>query len=249
MSPSEVAILIVLIIAIIGIGGFFAKTVLDNNSRKADGQSSGLIPTYTLSPSETPSPEPTQLITTTPIPGWSKFEFANPPGELWLPESYEGGDTVNYPDIVLLSAEIFIDDQEFIDDIKNLIEIPEVVFFAFDTDSEGVIRFAYVMSEELDPDLDVTLDVYMNVLSDNAAEDGAKVVGRTTVQTDQYEAGRIVIENKVPAGDLEAFIHLTIYSIRLDNTMWNVAFRTGRDEYNDYLPVMDDVVNTFRVHP
>ena len=243
MSPSEIAILIVLIIAILVIGGFFVKTVIDNSSKQANRQTSILPPTYT------PSPEPTQPTTPTPIPGFNRFEFASPSGEIWLPEGYEGGDTITYPDIVLLTTEIFTEDQKFIDDVKNLIEIPEVVFFAFDSYSTGVIRFVYIMGEPLNPDLNITLDYYMNSLADSAKADGAKVIGRTIYQMDRYQAGRVVIENLVPAGDLDAYIHLTIYTIHLENTMWNIAFRTGRDEFNDYLPVMEDIVNTFLLHP
>jgi len=243
MSPVELAILIVLLIASLVIGGFFAKTVLDNSSKQANRQTSILIPTHT------PSPEPTLPTTPTPIPGFNRFNFASPPGEIWLPEGYEGGDTITYPDIVLLTTEIFTEDQDFIDDVKNLIAIPEVVFFAFDSNSTGVIRFVYIMGEPLNPDLNITLESYMNALADSAKADGAKVIGRTISQVKQYQTGRTVIENKVPAGNLEAFIHLTIYSIRLENTMWNIAFRTGVDEFNNYLPVMEDIVSTFTLHP
>jgi hypothetical protein len=249
MSPTEIAILIILVIVILVIGGFFAKMILDNSSGRISRQSSNINATSTLAVSDTPTPEPTRPPSPTPIPGWNKFEFAIPPGEIWLPEGYEGGDTITYPDVVLLSAEVFVEDQEFIDDVKNLIEIPEVVFFAFDSNSTGVIRFVYVMGEPIDPDFNVTLDDYMNALANNAKADGTKLVGRTIMPMDRYQVGRTVIENEVPAGEFSAWIHLTIYSIHLEDVMWNIAFRTGRDEFNDYLPVMENVVNTFVLHP
>jgi hypothetical protein len=248
MSPSELAILIVLIVIIAVIGGFFIKTLLDKPSTDPVRRSSGPKPTTTPYPSFTPSPQPPPT-TPTPLPGWHKFEFASPPGEIWLPEGYEGGDTITYPDIVMLSAEVFIEEQFIIDDFKTMIELPGTCFFAFDPKYKDVIRFVLVMSEPIDPDYEITMYEYMDTLVDSAKFGGSWVVDRNIIQLDRYKAGRLVVESKIPVENKSIYVHLTIYSIRQENIMWNIAIRTSRDEFTEYLSVMDDIANSFKLYP
>jgi hypothetical protein len=58
-----------------------------------------------------------------------------------------------------------------------------------------------------------------------------------------------VIEKKIPVADGSVFVNLAVYSIQIENTMWNISIRTSRDEFTEYLSVMDDIANSFVLYP
>ena len=140
-----------------------------------------------------------------------------------------------------------VDDDAFTTSLQNLIENPDVIFFALDTDLTDVIKFMFVSSESIDPDLQITMDDYINQVMDNINET-SRVVERQIVQFDNFPAGKLVGETIVPAGDsVEVSVSIAVYMIRVDNTMWVITFRTGRQDYLSYQETMDAIVNSFWV--
>ncbi len=252
MSPAEIGLLVVLLIVLCILGSFLGNMILGNSSSIVSSEPVAVHqPTYTLAPSVTPSLTPPPRVTPTPMPGWNRFEFADGKAEIWLPESFQGGDTIAYQDIVIITLETYIDDEAFIESAKPLITNPNVLFFAFDTESIGSIRFVYVIAEQLPPDLIITMDDYLNAISDFATADDVRIVGRDIISLDYYsEAGVLTTEHKVPAGtDAHFYMALSTHTIRVDNTMWGIFFRTGRDEFAEYSSTIDTSIRTFYVNP
>lgn len=251
ISPGEMGILVVLIIVICVIGGFLGKMILDNPSTTSLKPAVIHEPTYTIAPSITPSQIPPSRLTSTPMPGWNRFEFAEGKAEIWLPESYQGGDTVAYPDVVIMTLETYIDDDVFVESVKPIILESDTLFFAFDTEPADAIRFVYVIVEQLPPDLIISMNDYLNAVSDYINEDNTRIVGRETKSLDYYsDVGVLTTEVEIPAGEgVYFYVRLCSHVVRVDNTMWGLFFRTSRTEFDEYLSTIDRSVRTFYVNP
>jgi hypothetical protein len=206
-------------------------------------------PTYTLQPSPTVVLTPTPWPTITPIPDWQEYSFTESQARIWLPARYIGGDTATSKDIVMERLRATFNDEAFASDIQGLLAIPEIAFFAFDTEFTNSARFMHVGKEALDPDLALSMDDYLNRLMDTFTGSNDRVVGRQIAELDYYRAGKLVVESKVPAGDVETFVTAAIYLIQVNDTMWFITFRTGRDEFKDYQDIIESSVNSFWVQP
>jgi hypothetical protein len=160
-----------------------------------------------------------------------------------------GGDTKTSSDAIMERLRATFEDDVFASDIQGLIAIPEIAFFAFDTEFDNSARFMHVGKEPLDPDLALSMDDYLNRMMDNFAGGNDRVVERQIAQLDYYSAGKLVVESKVPAGEVEIFVTMVVYMIEIDDTMWFITFRTGRDEYVSQQPVIEASVNSFWVQP
>jgi len=202
-------------------------------------------PTYTLQPSPTVVFSPTPWPTITPIPDWQEYSFADNQARIWLPASYIGGDTITSSAAIMEKLRATFDDEAFANDIQGLMATPEVSFFAFDTEFTSVVRFMFVGKEALSPDLVVTLDDYLNIVVDNSTNGSSRVVERQVTQQDYYQVGKLVVESKIPAEDVEVYVTLATYVIQVDNTMWLITFRTGREEFGSYRQIIESIANSF----
>ena len=206
-------------------------------------------PTYTLQPSPTAIVAPTAWPTVTPIPNWQVYSFANSQAKIWLPESYIGGEPATSSDMLKENLRTIYNDEAFSRDIEGLLAIPEIDFFAFDTEFVDSARFMYVGTEALNPDLDLSMDYYLNRMMDNFTGASDRVVERQIEQLEHYQAGKLVIESKVPVGDTEKFVSMAIYLVRVDDTMWFITFRTGREEFKEQQQTIETSANSFWVQP
>jgi hypothetical protein len=201
-------------------------------------------PTYTLQPSPTPFFTTTPWPTITPIPDWQEYSFADGQARIWLPASYIGGDTATSSGAIMEKLKATIDDEAFANDIQGLIASPEVSFFAFDTEFTSAVRFMFIGNETLSPDLVITMDDYLNSMM-NTTDGSNRVVERQVTQLDNNPAGILVVESKVPAGDVEVYLRAAVYVIQVDNTMWLITFRTGREEFGSYRPIIEASAKSF----
>lgn len=201
--------------------------------------------TYTLAPRPTAKPTTTPWPTITPVSDWKRHTFSNDQAQIWLPNSFFGGDTKTSSDEIMEKVRTTFNDETFTSDIEGLIAIPGILFFAIDTDSNDSARFMHVGSEPKDPDITLTMDGYLNHMMDKFSGGSERVVERQITQLDNFPVGKLVVESKVPAGDLDAFVSTAIYMIMVDDTMWFVTFRTGRDEFSSYQEIIQAVVNSF----
>ena len=204
-------------------------------------------PTYTLQPSPTPILTTTPWPTITPIPNWQEYSLSGGRARIWLPASYIGGEPSTSSEMIKENLRNTFNDEAFASDIEGLLAIPEIEFFAFDTQFVNSARFMYVGTEALDPDKPLHMDDYLNQKMDDFAVGDDRVTGRQIVQLDNYPAGKLVVESKVPAGEVETFITKVIYMIEVDDTMWLITFRTGRDEFSDYQQTIETSAGSFWV--
>jgi hypothetical protein len=204
-------------------------------------------PTYTLQPSPTPFVTSTPWPTVTPIPDWDEYSFAENKAKIWLPYSYSGGDTSTMSGAIVEDIRVTFNDDAFANNIQELLATPEIIFFAFDTEFTNSARFMYVGTEALDPDKPLTMEDYLDMMMDNFKDGSDRVVGRQVVQLDHYPAGKLIVESKVPAGDVETFVTVAIYLIEVDDTMWFITFRTGRDEFSSQQQIIETCANSFWV--
>jgi hypothetical protein len=203
-------------------------------------------PTYTLQPSPTIVVTSTAWPTITPIPDWQEYTFADGRARIWLPASYVGGDTVTSAGNIMEQVKNTSDDEAFVSGIQELIATPEIAFFAFDTaDSTSVLRFMYVGMETVSPDLVLTIDDYLNRIMDESAKSGDRVVERQVTQMDYYPAGKLVVEHKISTEDVDVYVTMAAYVVQVDDTMWFMTFRTGREEFGNYRPIMEASANSF----
>ena len=205
-------------------------------------------PTYTLQPSPTTVVTSTPWPTVTPIPDWQEYSFADGRARIWLPARYIGGDTVTSSETIMERLRATFDDEAFASDIQELIASSDVSFFAFDTEYTSVVRFMFVGSETLSPDLTITMDDYLNRMMDNVTGSD-RVIERQVTQLGDNPVGILVVETQVPAGDVEVYVTLAVYVIQVDNTMWLITFRTGRDEFVSYRSTIEASAGSFWIQP
>jgi len=206
-------------------------------------------PTYTLQPSLTPVFTSTTWPTVTPIPNWQEYSFSGGKARIWLPASYIGGEPSTSSEMIKENLRTTFNDESFTNDIEGLLAIPEIAFFAFDTEFVDSVRFMYVGTEALNPDLDLSMDYYLNRMMDNFTDSNDRVIERQISQLDHYQAGKLVVESKVPTEDAEKFVSMVVYMVQLDDMMWSITFRTGREEFKEQQQTFETSANSFWVQP
>jgi hypothetical protein len=251
-QPREIMILGGLILGIIIVGVIFAVLFFSNANKPVPQVATFAPPTYTIQPTEVPTPTSTPKPTLTPMVGWNSFSFDQDKAEIRLPESYQGGDTIEYFDIVMLTLETYVDDAIYINWVKNRINENEIVFYGFDTQNQAKVLTidVFIFKEKISPDLILTMDEYLNFVMENLSAGGNRVVDRQIVQLHHYEAGRLFVDVEFEVGtDLTVRGRQAIYSIWQDDVMWSILFRTSKEDFKDYQQVIEDSVNTFLIQP
>ncbi|RPI30905.1 MAG: hypothetical protein EHM70_12765 [Chloroflexota bacterium] len=178
--------------------------------------------------------------TKTPIPGWEKFEGGNV--ELWLPESYEGGNLEEDIDVVVEKLKSLGPDFE---QMAEMIEQNSTAFviWAFDSeigDSGGLTSVAVTTEKVLSV---MTIDTYL----DSAIKQlpaTFQVVERDIVSIEGYPAGRLVFGFSVSG----VAVKEVLYTVKDGNTMWVITCGTTAEEYDQRLPVFEQSVLTFAIH-
>jgi hypothetical protein len=199
--------------------------------------------TFTPSPTATFTPSPTASNTPTPtvIPGWTKFETSSI--EIWLPDSFQGGDIENDLDVIVSQLKSLGPDYE---QIANMIEMNPSLFVLLAYDTEiGASGFLTSVNVGHAPSLStITLDMYIKMVEQQLPPDYS-VIDSSIVQLGGYEAARMVIEVDV-SGVLAKEL---MYTIKDNNTLWAITYATGLDEFEQRLPVFEQSASTFFIKP
>ena len=186
-------------------------------------------------------PAATSQPTATPIPGWEKFEGSG--AELWLPESFEGGDLGKDVEVIAENLRRFAPDSE---QIAQMIEQnPSMyIIWAFDTDigDTGLLTNVTVATEKVLSAM--TLDVYLDAVL-KQFPDWLQVVERDIITLGDQQAGRLVVEFALAGVEVKE----VMYAVKLDNSMWVITYATGAEEFEERLPVFEQSALTFKAQP
>lgn len=208
-------------------------------------------PTATTVPTNTPEPtsKPTSAPTDTPeptaatvvMPGWNKFEAQGI--EIWLPESFEGGDLEN--DLEVIVNKLHSLGKEF-EQVATMLETNSTAFvlWAFDTNigSSGYLTNMNIVREQVLSA--VTLDMYMQAFEQQIPS-YLTIIEQNPGQLEDYESLRLVIKTEISGIEGRELMYL----IKDDNTIWGITFATALDEFDKRLPAFDQSVQTFKTLP
>jgi hypothetical protein len=175
----------------------------------------------------------------TPIPGWEKFEARGV--ELWLPESFEGGNTLE--DVNLIAEKLKSLDPSFQSIADTIQNNPDMfVIWTFDSNigPNGELTSAAVTTEQILSAM--SLETYMDAAV-KAFPAQFSVAEREVVQLEIYEAGRLVIE-----ADINGVLAKEVmYIIKDGSTIYDIVYGTSAAEFDQRLPIFEQSINTFKV--
>ncbi len=184
------------------------------------------------------SSETSALPTSTPIPGWNKFEGEGI--EIWLPGSYVGGDLSHDLDLILNNLRTLGPEFEA---IIQLIEQNPELFLIFVTDSNvgisGSLTNVNITTEEILSTID--LDTYID-LAVNHFPSQFNILERKIVNLGDYKAGRLLVEFQVSGIDGKELL----YIIKDETTVWILTYATGKVEFAERLKEFELSALTFR---
>jgi len=189
----------------------------------------------------TPRPTATPQATMTPIPGWKKFEGRGV--ELWLPESFEGGNLEEDFDLIVEKLKGLGPDFEQLS--QTLDQNRSVfAFWAFDSvvGEHGSLTSANITSERVLSA--ITIDMYLDAAVGQFPA-GFTVAERGIVPIGDRDAGRLVVDFTVSGISGKE----VLYAIKDGNNMWVISYGTGTDEFEGRLAVFEQSANTFSVQP
>lgn len=177
----------------------------------------------------------------TSIPGWKKFEGDGV--ELWLPESFEGGNLDE-------DLEVIVDRlKQLGPDFENIAQMIEqnpsaFVLWAFDSEvgDAGFLTNVNATREQIFPS--ITMDTYLDAATKQLPPQ-FRVVDREIVSLDHYEAGRLFVDLTISGTEAKE----VLYAIKDGDTMWIVVYATGADEFDERLPTFERSINTFVIQP
>jgi hypothetical protein len=194
-----------------------------------------------LLPTESTEEEADSAPVPTSIPGWEKF--AGNGVELWLPESYEGGNLNKDLDTIVDHL------RELGPDFENIAQMIEqnpsaFALWAFDSEGSeaGFLTNINVTKEQIFSS--ITVDTYLDAAIKQFPPE-FQLVDRRIVSLDRYEAGRLLVELTLSSIKAKE----ALYAIKDDDTMWLVVYATRTSEFEQRLPTFEQSVNTFVIQP
>lgn len=177
----------------------------------------------------------------TAIPGWEKFEGGGV--ELWLPESYDGGNLDEDLEIVVEGLRTLGPDFA---QMADLIEQNPSMFVIWAFDSEvgnsGALTSAAVTTEKVLSAM--TIDTYLDAALEMLPPQ-FRVVEREIVTVGDNPAGRLIIDFTISGMAGKE----VMYAVKDGNTMWILTYGTGASEFNQRLPDFEQSVNSFEIQP
>jgi hypothetical protein len=227
----------------------------------ANNPGSVLSPTRTTTPSQTPTrantPTPTRALTHTPTltltptrppvptatppPGMRKLESAQI--ELWVPNSFVGGEPIKEKDAILKVLRAW--GSEYASGFK-VIEQNPTAFAIYAIDSQ-------LGSSGLVTTISITVNQIVSTSAGDTLQGGIKlqlplqygVLDRRNVGLAYYAAERMVADSIYQGIRTRQLV----YTIKSQNTAWVVLYSTTEDEFFARLPAFEQSVLSLRFKP
>ncbi|MEH2066717.1 MAG: serine/threonine-protein kinase [Nostoc sp.] len=169
---------------------------------------------------------------------WKKFEGGG--AELWLPESYEGGNTSKNLDTLIRRLKSFGSEWEQV--AQQIKQNPSAVsIWAFDSikGDSGFLTNVIVTNEQVTST--INLETYLQEVSKQFPAQ-IRIVDIKTGLAGGYQVGRIITETSLGRSGKQLY-----YVIKDGRTIWSVVFSTGIDEFEQRLPIFEASLRTFSV--
>lgn len=205
-----------------------------------------ILPTATSKPTATPRPTPTWQPTPTPpptassIPGWEKF--AGGGVELWLPDSFEGGNL--YEDLEVIVEKLKALGPNF----RQMAQMLEqnrsaFVLWVFDSqvgDTGGLTNVTVAKEKVLSV---ITIDTYLKALVQQLPSQ-FRVIDQKVMSRNPYPVAQVVVEGTIFSFQAKEIL----YIVKVDNTIWLIMFATDANEFDRRLPIFNQSIRTFTLH-
>ncbi len=253
ISPKEIGILSILIVVvcvalvILGSMYFGTDSISGIESVNTYQQSVSIQSSVTPSSSPTPAPSSTPKPTRTPIAGWDTYKFWGGKAEISMPAGFLCADLTQGNQEFMQAFQNHIEnDDQFVAYVEQISALPDRVFIAFDTYTHDATRLAQISIEDLGSYADISMGEYLDAVMENLPS-YVRVVGREIIQLENYQAGKLLLDDRAFAGDDLVPVRTALYTIKVDNIMWIVMYDVERDNFNEFLPVIELSIRSFAV--
>jgi len=185
-------------------------------------------------PKDTPVPTATPIV----LAGWNRFEGSGI--EMWLPESFEGGNLEN--DLGVIVDKLKALGPEFESVAANIEANPTAfVLWAFDSElgSAGYLTNVNIIQEQVVSA--ITLDTYLQAVQQQLPS-YLTISEQGQGKLELYDSIRLVIDTEISGMKGKELM----YIIKDDNTIYVITFATALDEFEARLPDFDQAVQTFK---
>jgi len=175
-----------------------------------------------------------------PIPGWKKIEGNDV--ELWLPESYSGGDPSG-DDLDLIVGKLESLGPNFAGMAETIKQNPGIFkLWAFESKagSSGFVTNVNVANEQIPSTM--TVETYLQAASSQLPSQ-FKVLEQSPISLKAHpEAGKLVAEMQMN----NITVKQLMYVIKNESQIWVIGFSTGLEDFEQRLPEFEQSIETFR---
>ncbi len=182
----------------------------------------------------------TPTIQKSPSPGWKIFTGTGV--ELWLPESFEGGDPIQRrEELIEMVRSLGPEYESYVQAIEG--SSTGMVLVCFDLDVSGTI--VGVTKRDVPPE--ISLEQYLEGLGEALVSEipGTSVIESSIIQFERFEAGRLVIEFVTG----EAASRQLTYVVLEGGLVWTVSYASPLDRYAELVPVFEESITSFHYNP
>lgn len=172
--------------------------------------------------------------TPTPIPGFARIEGTGI--ELWLPDTYRGGDpALVWDELQEILADLGHGDA--FDEVPALASVVRLLALDTEPNSSGGLTFAAVATEHFRNGW--TIDAYTKAVVE-LWQGNYELVRSKRVKVAGNVAQRMEFTSDYGGAHL-------VYVVRRGDRAWLIVFTTVQEDYEELLPVWEQSIQTFRI--
>jgi hypothetical protein len=182
----------------------------------------------------------TVAVQKSPSPGWEVFTGEGV--ELWLPDSFEGGDPIQRrEELIEMVRSLGPEYDSYLQAVES--SPTGMVLVCFDLEVSGTI----VGITKRDIPAELSLDQYLDGLSEALVTEipGTSIVERSIKQFDRFDAGRLVIEFDTG----EAVSRQLTYIVLEGGIVWTISYASPLDQFTELVPVFEESIASFKYSP
>lgn len=179
---------------------------------------------------------PTPMPTITPIPGWHKI--SNEGFEIWLPESFIGGNNLDADKIIEQMVKLGPEFEQQANSLKA--SKTSFLIFAFDKNKEdtGLITNMIVSKETVPGNISVIK--YVETIGSRLSKP-YEVIEKNSLSSGRYPIGILITRVNTPQiGEVSQ----VMYAIKNGGAVWSLVFTTPSSQFQERLQVFEEIAQT-----